>query len=96
VTAFHLFLLSNGFYFALPNPEAYAVAKATASYRERGLTHEQALSEIRERIGDWAIPFADMRVIAKMEPAFRPLYTGAMVSRTAIRNDHRNTLVASV
>jgi death-on-curing protein len=65
VTAFYAFLLSNGHYFFLTNEEAYSIAKATASYRQRGLTHDQGLAEIEEKLQDWVSPFAILRAGAK-------------------------------
>lgn len=93
VTAFYAFLLANGNYFALSNDEAYALAKATASYRERGLSHADALTEIQDKLRDWIIPFAILRAGAKNETAFRRTYEAAKTMRLLIRRSPLNRLV---
>jgi death on curing protein len=95
VMALYAFLLANGSYFALTNDEAYALAKATASYRERGLTHEQGLSEIHAKIRDWVIPLSTLRFGAKTDSAFRRTYEAAKTIRLLIRRDRMNRLLPS-
>ena len=94
VTAFYAFLLANEHYLTLSNDEAYAIAKATASYRERGLSHEQALTEILEKFRDWVIPFATLRVGARTEPKhFGRTYETIKTLRLAIRKSKLNRLI---
>jgi death-on-curing protein len=89
VTAFYAFLLGNGYYFALSNEEAYLLAKATASYRERGLTHENALSEIRDGVRDWIVPFSDLSTGA----TFKRTFQTAKKLRLTLRKSKLNRLV---
>ena len=93
VTAFYAFLLGNGYYFALSNDEAYGLAKATASYRERGLTHEKALTEIQERVRDWIIPFSALRIGGRTEATFSRTYEAAKKLRLSIRKSQLNQLI---
>jgi len=93
VTGLYAFLLANGYYLALTNDESYALAKATASYRERGLTHDEALSEIQERLRDWVIPIVTLRVGAKTDSAFHKTYSAAKKLRLLIRRSPMNSLI---
>jgi death on curing protein len=92
VTTFNAFLLANGYYFFLPNDEAYALAKATASYRERGVTHDEVLSEIQNGLCDWVIPFSTLRAGCKTDSAFRKTYDTAKKSRLLIRGSPLKSL----
>jgi death-on-curing protein len=89
VTAFYAFLLGNGHYFALSNEAAYALAKATASYRKRGLSHEQALTEIQDGVRDWVIPFSAIST----GTTFSRTYETAKKLRLIIRKDRLNRLI---
>src|SRR5882762_1613101 len=91
VTALYAFLLGNGHYFALSNDEAYSLAKATASYRERGLTHEQALTEIQGGVRDWVIPFSALST----DTTFSRTYETAKKLRLIIRKNRLNRLIPS-
>jgi len=91
VTALYAFLLGNGHYFALTNDEAYSLAKATASYRERGLTHEQALTEIQDGVRDWVIPFSALST----DTTFSRTYETAKKLRLIIRKNKLNRLIPS-
>jgi death-on-curing protein len=93
VTGFYAFLLSNGHYFLLTNDEAYSIAKATASYRERGLTHDQILAEIEEKLRDWVMPFATLKAGAKRDSAIRRTFEKVKKARLLIRRSPLNRLV---
>ena len=95
VSALYIFLLANGYYFALPNGDAYEVAKKAASYREHGMTHETLLVELRERLRDFVLPIASLRDAAKTDPAFHQTYETARKMRILIRKDRLNPLLAS-
>jgi death on curing protein len=95
VSALYIFLLANGYYFALPNVDAYEVAKAAASYRERGLTHEQVFAEVREKLRDSVLPFASLRVAGKTDSSFQRTYEMAKKMRLLIRKDRLNRLLPS-
>ena len=95
VSALYIFLLANGYYFALPNADAYDVAKAAASYRERGLTHDQVFAEVREKIRDFVLPFSSLRVGAKTDTSFQRTYEIAKKARLLIRKHRLNRLLQS-
>jgi death-on-curing family protein len=95
VSSLYVFLLANGCYFALTNIDAYELAKAAASYRERGLTHEEIFGQIRERLQDSVLPFASMRVAAKKDVAFRSTFEKAKKLRVLIRKGRLNRLIQS-
>jgi hypothetical protein len=95
VSALYIFLLANGHYFALPNPDAYEVAKAAASYKERGLSHDQAFSEVRDAIRDAVLPFSILRDAAKTDSSLRRTYGSARKLRLLIRKSPLNRLLSS-
>jgi death on curing protein len=95
VSTLYVFLLANGHYFALPNSEAYEIAKAVASYKERGLTHEQVFTEIREIIRDAVVPFESLQRVAKSDPSFARTFGNAKKLRLLIRKDRSNRLIPS-
>jgi death-on-curing family protein len=93
VSALYVFLLANAHYFALPNQDAYELAKAAASYRERGLTHDQAFAEVREKIRDFVLPFSTLRVGAKTDASMRRTYQMVNKTRLLIRKHEWNRLL---
>jgi death-on-curing protein len=95
VSTLYIFLLANGYYFALPNADAYEVAKKAASYREHGMTHEQVLAELRDRLRDFVLPMASLRDAAKTDPSFNRTYETARKMRILIRKDRLNLLLPS-
>jgi Fic family protein len=95
VSALYVFLLANGYYCALSNANAYEVAKAAASYKGRGLTHEQVLAEVREALRDVVIPFASLLREAKTSPSLLRTYEMAKKVRLLIRKDRLNRLISA-
>jgi death-on-curing protein len=93
VSALYIFLLANGYYFALPNADAYEVAKATASYKQRGLNNDQVLAEIREKLQNSVLIFASLRLAAKTDSTFERTYQTAKKARMLIRKDRLNRLI---
>jgi death-on-curing family protein len=94
VSALHIFLLANGYYFFLPNGDAYEVAKAAACYRKRGLTHEQVFAEMRDKIRDFVLPFSSLRVGATTDHSFRRIFETAKKTRLLIRKHRLNRLLS--
>jgi hypothetical protein len=70
-------------------------AEAAASYRERGLTHDQVFAEVRERIRDFVLPFSSLRDGAKADLSFRRTYENAKMARLLIRKHHLNRILQS-
>jgi death-on-curing family protein len=61
VVSLQHFLLANGFLPSLSNQDFYELAKSTASYRERGVSHDEALDEIRKKLATGTASFAAVR-----------------------------------
>ncbi len=61
VVSLQHFLLANGFLPLLSNQDFYELAKSTASYRERGVSHDEALDEIRKKLTTGTASFAEIR-----------------------------------
>jgi death on curing protein len=96
VTALHHFLLANGFFVFLSNDEAYETAKRTASYRERGLSHDQVFQEIRELLAAHTVSFDAVRKLGGEGAAiFTVLYDPAVKFRRRIRQSSMNHLIPS-
>jgi death on curing protein len=93
VLGLYIFLLANGYYFALPNADAYEVAKTVASYRESGLTHEQLFVEVQGKLRDFVLPFATLRAGAKTDHSLHKVYETARKMRVLIRKDRLNRLL---
>ena len=61
VIALDLFLIANGWLLTLSGQGMYDLAKATASYRQHGISHEDQLSRIADTIRLDMISFARLR-----------------------------------
>ena len=59
--ALDLFLTANGWLLNLPGQDMYALAKATASYRERGESHDKEFLRIASMIGQNMTSFVRLR-----------------------------------
>lgn len=60
VIALDLFLTANGLFLYLANDSMYTLAKDTASYVPRGVSHEQMLNRITLEIKENSMPIAKM------------------------------------
>jgi death on curing protein len=92
VMAFYAFLLANGHYLAMTNDELYELAQSTASYRQRGMSHEGVLVEIQGKLRSWVVPFDTLRAGAREDPAFRRTYETTKKMRLSIRRSPLNRL----
>lgn len=61
VVALDHFLLANGYFLLLDNATMYNLAKQTASYRERGLGHDQIFQHIRRTLKHGAVSLRRLR-----------------------------------
>jgi death-on-curing family protein len=93
VTAFDHFLLANGFVLGVPNSEMYGLATRTASYRERHLSHDDALRTVISATRDLIVPIAsfksDLSGIRSLEGSFQ----AKMKLKSFIRKQRDNRLV---
>lgn len=68
VIALDHFLMANDYLLLLENNDMYRIAEATASYKARGLSLDESLSEIHEALEESVIETEIVR--ASMGPAF--------------------------
>jgi len=90
VVALDLFLPANDYLWGLLPEEMYKLAIETASARANGISLENILSRIQEKLKDWAIPFA----LLQRDPQFSELYRQQVTLRKAIRQHELNRLKA--
>ena len=90
VLAVDIFLVANGYFCVLPNGRMYQLAAQTASYRQRGLSHEQSLQEILAALNGLIIPLSELRKEAEKEPTVARLYRAAMRTRRRVRRNRLN------
>jgi death-on-curing family protein len=93
VIAFDHFLVANGYFLFLNNDAMYKLAEQTASYKQRGLTQDQVLEEIRSSVEDYMIPIDRVGAEAKKNSKFVDLYGSILTVRRSVRRDRRNQLV---
>lgn len=94
VTALQHFLLANGFFAGLSNDEAYEMAKRTASYRERGSSHDQIMREIKDLLAARIIPLDAVRqLVAEGSEMISELFSISLEIRRRIRRSRMNRLV---
>jgi len=94
VTALQHFLLANGFFAGLSNDEAYELAKRTASYRERGSSHDQIMREIKALLAARMIPLDAVReLVAEGSEKISELFSISLEIRRRIRRSSMNRLV---
>lgn len=84
--ALDLFLQANGWFLMIGHQDMYQLAKDTASYRERGLEHEDILKQIAQEIKLYAVSF---RRLKKMPEATR-VYESFLEVRRGIRHHPLN------
>jgi death-on-curing family protein len=87
------FLVANGYLQDLSSEEIYKLAMRTASYKERGISHEGSLLEIAEALSDVLIPLAALRKETASDPGLRQMYKNCMKVRLHVRRHPLNHLV---
>jgi|HubBroStandDraft_1064217.scaffolds.fasta_scaffold183005_1 hypothetical protein len=71
----------------------YKLAERTATYKIRGVSHEQARAEILSAIKDYVVPFESVGAENKENPEFVEQYQRLLNMQQQIRSDDRNTIV---
>ncbi len=71
VLAMDAFLMGNGYTSALDNDAMYELAQHTASYRERGISHDAQLAIIREKLEDFTVEIEVLRHVHISDPQMR-------------------------
>jgi death-on-curing family protein len=95
VLALNHFLLANDYWHFISNAGVYAIATRTASYRERGLSHSDALDEIKNILLPWTVSMPELKLSWQGDPSLLFLYRNLELSRRRIRRDKRNHLILS-
>jgi death-on-curing family protein len=93
VIALDHFLAANEFFLAVPNDEMYALAEKTASYKQRGLSHDASMDEIDNAISDRIIGFPFILAAKEKNPRFEEFHAIMVKFGEVIRNDPDNELM---
>lgn len=89
VLALLIFLQGNSRLWLLGADARYQLAIRTASYRERGASHEECFAEIRDALRASVISFAEIKRAAKNDPRLAKRYRGLMGMRQRVRREMR-------
>jgi death-on-curing family protein len=96
VIAFDHFLLANGYFSVMMNSPMYELAKQTASYRERDVSHEDSMIEILRAVGDFVVSLTALKLEARKSTSsalLREIYPLAVVMRINIRENLLNAIL---
>ena len=93
VTAFDHFLLANGFVLGVPSSMMYGLATQTASYRERGLSHEDSFAMIVNATAELIAPIERFKSELAGIPALGGSVHATMKLRSWIRRHRFNRLI---
>jgi death-on-curing protein len=85
VIALEHFLIANGYFLLLDNKSIYHLAKETATYRERGLSHEEILEHIRQTIKSDVVSLRKLKRMVSAE-----LYDKLLEAGRSIRKHELN------
>jgi death-on-curing family protein len=95
VIALSHFLLANDYWLVISNAGVYEIAKRTASYRERGLSHDDSLQEIANFLRPMVIPLSGLKTIWHKGRAQDDFYKLLTQLKHRIRRDKNNRLFSS-
>jgi prophage maintenance system killer protein len=87
------FLVANGYIQDLNNTEIYELAMRTASYKERGVSHEGSLAEITATLSAVLIPLPALRKEMGSDPHLQQMYKDCMKVRLHFRRHPLNRLI---
>ncbi len=93
VMALDIFLTANGYALVFDNDAMYALAEKTATYKARGITHDQALQEIVRGIRDFVIPFESIEAEGRKNEQFKSLHEKLVKVQSQIRTNKDNILL---
>lgn len=93
IIALEQFLVANSYLAFFENHEAYELARSTASYRARGLTHIESLEEIRAALNLGVFTFAAVGSLKAIDVPVTKIVADARKVSRAIRKDPRNKLI---
>jgi Fic/DOC family len=93
VLAVDAFLMGNGYALVLTNEQMYELAQKTASYKERGLSHEQSFQEIERTFKTFAIPLPLLYREQKKHPHMSKFYKASIAIRKSVRRNPDNKII---
>ena len=93
VVAVDAFLMGNGRSIALDNDAMYKLASDTASYRQRGITHDDSLREIVAILTKFSIPLRVLYQVQRKNPQLATFYRANMNLRRSVRTYPGNKLI---
>jgi len=96
VIAFDHFLLANGYFSVMMNSPMYDLAKQTASYRERGVSHENSMIEILSAVEDYVVSLPALELEAQKVTSstfLKEIYPIAASLRANIRQNPLNVIL---
>ncbi len=94
VIAVDAFLMGNGFALALGNTAMYELAQRTASYTERGVSHQDAFSEIRQILNRFTIRLETLYREQVKDKSLSKIYALNIKLRRSVRRHPANTLIS--
>jgi death-on-curing protein len=87
------FLVANGYIQDLGNAEIYDLAIQVASYKERRVSHEESLTEIRAALSGVLIPLSTLKREMGSDSQLQQMYRDCMLVRLRVRKHPLNQLV---
>lgn len=93
VISFDHFLMGNYHFSVISNKEMYILAERTASYRERGISHENAIAEIRVAIQDRIVSYDALWNARDKDTSFGPLHETLSATTDWIRHHEHNSII---
>ena len=87
------FLVANGYLQDLSSVEIYELAMRTASYKERGISHEGSLVEIKHALSGVLIPLAVLKRETGSDTVLQQMYKDCMKVCLHVRRHPLNHLV---
>jgi len=93
VVSVDVFLAGNGYNLALKNPAMYDLATQTASYRQRGIGHDEVLRTIIETLTENSVSFPALYRVQKTNPKLRRAYRVGLNLRRSVREYPGNKIL---
>ena len=87
------FLVANGYLQDMSNTEIYDLAIKVASYKERAVSNEGSLAEIREALSGVLIPLSALKKEMGSDARLKQMYKDCMKVRLHVRKHPFNRLV---
>jgi death-on-curing protein len=93
VLAVDAFLLGNGYTLTLDNDKMYELANNTASYKQRGITHEKSFQEIKDALAKSAVPLSLFYREQKKDRKMSKYYKTMITIRRSVRRSPDNEVI---